>query len=126
MQSICKVDADLYKCVTPDIASDEFIITAERVKHITGNKRSFKAMAPYLADALRDPDYILKDKATNNMAWVLKFIEVDNVRLKLVIKIRTTSGPKNHKNSVITGMFIDEKKWNQYIRNREILYRSEK
>ena len=43
----------------------------------------------------------------------------------LVIKIITSKDNKDYKNSVITGWKITEKRLNNYIRNKNIIYKKE-
>lgn len=124
---ICKVDKEVYKCIAGEIQTNEFIITEERINHISvGKGRPFEIMKIYLASTLQNPDYILADKKNRKTAWVLKEFYSSEVKLKLVIRVQTMGSNPNLKNSIITGMFINEKKWRQYINNRKVLYKSKR
>lgn len=43
----------------------------------------------------------------------------------MVLRLKTSKDPAEFKNSIITFMSVNEKRWNQYLRNRKILYKHE-
>ena len=117
-----KIDKEIYKCITEDITTDEVIITNERIAHIKERHPGhFERIAPYLKSAIENPDYILKD--ANNTGLILKRIEIDNIRIQIVLRIHTTSDESEYKNSVISAWEISESRWKNYINNKIILYK---
>ena len=123
MYVIGKIDRNIYKCITDDIVTDEVIITDERIQHI--NKRHcncFEAIEPYLKMVIENPDYILEDKNFNT-GLILKLVEEHNLRFQIVLKIHTSADLSNLKNSIISAWEISERRWNNYIRNKKILYK---
>lgn len=78
----------------------------------------------YLKRIIDDPDYIFKDKQPNT-GLIVKKIENAKESALLVLKILTVNDRKDYKNSVITGWKITERRLNNYLRNKEIIYRKE-
>lgn len=99
-------------------------MTEERIQHIqTRHPGHFEDIEPFLEDAIISPDYILED--TPNTGLVLKWIEENGVRFQLVLRLHTSSDPNGRKNSIISAWKISESRWNNYVRNKKILYKSE-
>lgn len=60
-----------------------------------------------------------------NTAFVLKKIEIEKMHFQLILRLKTSSDPQNYKNSIITFLKIDQRKWEKYLRNKKILYSRE-
>ena len=72
-------------------------------------------------EAVENPDYILRDEDPR-MAVVLKEYKAENEeRYRVIVKL-AANDPKHPKNSIITAFYISRKKWDKYLRNKEILY----
>lgn len=126
MHIIGKINIEIYKCVTADICTDEVIITDERIEHI--NERhpgNYDEIKPYINAALSAPDYILEDEARGNTGLILKKVCEGNVKFQLILRLHTSSDNVGYKNSVISAWKISEKRWENYIKNKKILYKSE-
>lgn len=124
MEKICDLDIEKYRCVSPDIRTSEVIITEERVRHIQiHHPGHFEEIGPFLEAAILSPNYILEDAP--NTGLVLKWVEENGVRLQLVLRLHTSSDPNGLKNSIISAWKISESRWNNYVRNKKILYKSE-
>ena len=124
MNKICDLDVEKYKCITADISTCEVIITDERIEHIKNHHPGhFEEIEPFLKAAVEDPDYILKDAA--NKRLILKAITSNGLRLQMVLRIHTSRDVSGFKNSVISAWKISESRWNNYLRNKKILYKSE-
>ena len=120
---VCKLDKNLYSVVTKDIASDEVIITDEQIKHIKErHPNDFELFASFFVEMIRDPDYIIEANKPNT-ALVLKEIEFDGRKLKLILRLKTSLDPADYKNSIITFQHIRDKEWRRVIRNTKILYK---
>lgn len=121
---IGKLDKNIYKCVTDDITTDEVIITDERISHIKDHHPGhYEIIEPFLQTAIHSPDYILKD--TNNTGLILKQIIENDLRIQMVLRLHTSADTAGYKNSIISAWKISESRWNNYINNKEILYKSE-
>ena len=125
MKNICRIDKSIYECITKNIKTDEVIITNERINHINEHHpNSYDIIYPFLSKALEAPDYILEDKKYKDTGLVLKNITDNNVRMQVVLKIQTSSENPEYKNSIISAWQISESRWENYIKNRKILYKS--
>ena len=72
--------------------------------------------------AIDDPDYIFRDKRPNTGLVVKKILNGEESSL-LVLKIITSDDNKDYKNSVITSWKITEKRLNNYLRNKDVIYK---
>ena len=122
MQFICKLDRELYSVVTKDIASDDVIITDKQIEHIKErHPNDFELFGKFFAEMIRDPDYILEANKPNT-AIVLKEVEFDGRKLKLILRLKTSADPAEYKTSIITFQHIRDKEWRRIIKNIKILY----
>lgn len=125
VKTIGKIDIKKYQCVTKDIQTDEVIITDERIQHIKErHPNDYEQYFKYANDILTDPDYILEANRPNT-AFVLKRILENGKAYQMILRLKTSSDPQNFKNSIITFLKIDEKRYNRYLRTKKILYKSE-
>lgn len=120
---IGKIDKDMYKCITKDIATDEVIITDERIKHIKERHLDdYERFSSYLPEIVRNPDYIIRANKPDT-AVILKEITDNEEKFQLVLRLKTSNDNREFKNSVITFLKINQRTWNKYLRNKEILYK---
>lgn len=125
MNVICKIDIEIYRCVTPFIKTSEVVLTEERVSHIREHHpNDFERYSKYIVDMIKRPQYILDDLVPNTAVIVQEFQEAGEC-FRLVLKIAVAEDWEDKKNSVITFMKISEKKFRKYLRNKKILYKSE-
>lgn len=125
MQTIGKIDVEKYRVVSEHIRTDEVVITDERIQHIKDHHpNDFERYAQYLRDIIENPQYILEDK-TPNTAVILKEYLRNEKRFRLILRLSMPSDPADYKNSVITFLEISERKFQKYLRNKKILYKSE-
>lgn len=125
MYYVGKINKDIYKCVTENIVTDEVIITDERIQHIKDrHPNDFEKFVNYISNAIEQPDYIVEANKPNT-AVVLKIIEDVDKRIKLIVKIKSPSEPKDYKNSVISLWEIGDTTWRKMIKNKIILYKKE-
>ena len=122
---IGKITKDIYECVTDNIISDEVIITNNQVQHIKNrHPNDYERFSKYFSETIADPDYIINSNKPNT-AVILKKILENGEQFQTVLHLCTSKDPKGFKNSIITFMKIDEKRWNRYLRTKEILYKKE-
>lgn len=125
MQTVGYINIERFRCITDDISTSEVIITEERIRHIMErHPGDYEKISPYLQAALDDPDYILADKNPTT-ALILKTVEEDGLRIQMVLRLHTSTDAEGFKNSVISTWEISESRWNNYLRNKNILYKRE-
>lgn len=120
-----KIDKDIYRCVTDDIAADDVIITETQIRHIKErHPNDYESYFKYIKEVVENPDYILEANKPDT-AFVLKHITENDKNFELILRLKTSKDEKDYKNSIITFLKIDEKRYNRYVRNKTILYKSE-
>jgi len=126
MLTVGYIDRALYRCITDDIVTDEVIITEEQIQHIKERHPGvYELLDQYYSEIVRCPDYILKANKPNS-ALILKEVQLrDRTRVKLVLRLATSTDDPAYKNSIITCMKIDSRDWTRLIRNKVILYKRE-
>ena len=125
IHSLGTLDWDIYNCISSNHIADEVIITEEQMMHIRErHPEAYIDTMHYVRDILDDPDYIFRDKRPNT-GLVVKKIQNDGDSSLLVLKIVTSDDKKDYKNSVITSWKITEKRLNNYLRNKDIIYKKE-
>lgn len=124
MEKICDLDVEKYRCVAPNIRTSEVILTDERILHIKErHPGDYEDIKPFLGEAVVSPNYILEDAP--NTGLILKRIKEEEMRFQLVLRLHTSSDLKGRKNSIISAWKISESRWNNYVRNKKILYKLE-
>ena len=123
IHSLGTLDWDIYNCISSNHIADEVIITEEQMMHIRErHPEAYIDMLHYVRDILDDPDYIFRDKRPNTGLVVKKILNDEESSL-LVLKIITSDDNKDYKNSVITSWKITEKRLNNYLRNKDVIYK---
>lgn len=75
VHTIGKIDKNIYKCVDEDIATDEVIITDERIAHIKErHPNDYERFYSYIPEIISNPDYIIETTKPNT-AVILKEIK---------------------------------------------------
>ena len=122
---VCRLDKKLYSIITPDITTDEVIITDTQIAHIRErHPEDYERFVKYGASVIEKPDYILE--ANKPFSGVLlKEIVESGEKLYLILRLKTSVEPDNFKNSVITFTKIKPKEWRRMLRNKKILYKME-
>lgn len=125
MFTVGYIDVETYKVVSPNIRTREVIITEERIRHIQQrHPDDFERYAVYLKELIEAPDYILEANKPNT-ALILKEIVAAGERFQLVLRLSVADDQPEYKNSVITFLKIDKKRFGRYLRTKKILYKSE-
>ncbi len=125
VHAVGKINREIYKCITGDIVTDEVIITDNQIQHIRErHPNDFERFSQYLGEIVNQPDYILESDKPNT-AFILKAFEDNGNNFQLILRIKTSEDPENYKNSIITFLKIEQRKWEKYLRNKKILYRRE-
>lgn len=124
---IGKIDKNLYNVVIPDISSEDVIITEQQIAHIKErHPQDFERFSKYFPEILANPDYILEANRPNT-AFILKHISnpESDENFEMILRLKVATDPDEYKNSVITFLKINERKWKKYLRNKRILYSRE-
>ena len=120
---LCRLNKDLYRIISPDIATDEVIVTEERLQHIMErHPKDYDLFLKYGVDMIINPDYILEANLPVS-AVIFKEVQEGSEKLKLILRLKTSADPATFKNSVITFQAIREKEWRRILRNKKILYK---
>ena len=122
---VCDLNPEIYNRVVPIIKTCHVIITDKQLIHIRERHPDIsETVMERLAEIIQEPDYII---ATEKLytANVLKKIECNGKSYQLVLRIYTDGDPDGFQNSIITFMSVNEKRYQQYLRNRRILYKRE-
>ncbi len=125
MKVIGKLDLKIYACISDHIVTDEVILTDNQQRHIfSEHPDAREEIDRYLETAVRDPDYILSDKHENT-GMVVKRMDVAEGNIMLILRVCVTGDTPGYKNSIISGWIISEKRLQNYMRHRKILYKKE-
>ena len=125
VREVCKLNIEKYRCVSPNIATDEVIITDERVAHIQArHPEDYERFCSYIPKIIADPDYIIAANKENT-AVILKEIIENGEKFKLILRLKIQSDPETYKNSIISFWKIGGTTWKKTIKNKIILYKSE-
>lgn len=125
VHSIGKIDIDIYKCITEDIRTEEVIITDNQIQHIKDrHPEAYDKVLSNIQETIKVPDYIIKDKHEHT-GLVVKRIATENGILQVVLRLCTSGDEQEYKNSVISCWEISERRLQNYLRNKEILYSRE-
>ena len=123
IHSLGRLAWNIYDCISSNHITDEVIITEEQMMHIRErHPEAYTDTMHYVREILDDPDYIFRDKRPNT-GLVVKKIFNDEESSLLVLKIITSDDNKDYKNSVLTSWKITEKRLNNYLRNKDIIYK---
>ena len=122
MQYIGKIDREKFVLITKHITTDEVILTDKQVEHIQErHPDDYEKYFKYVKDIIENPDYIIRDSKPNT-GFLLKEFTKLNRRFQLILRLHTTEDKDGYKNSIISFLKVSRKKYNQYLRNKEIVW----
>ena len=125
VQTIGKIDIEKYRVVSQDIRTNEVVITQERIQHIKDrHPNDFERYSGYITEIVESPDYILEANKPNTAFLLKEFAEADE-RFQLILRLAVEGDKPGYKNSVITFLKVEEKRYKRYLRTKKILYKSE-
>lgn len=125
VKTIGKIDIQKYSVVSPNIRTDEVVITDERIRHIKErHPNDFERYSGYITRIVETPDYILEANRPNTALLLKEFSEA-NERFQLILRLAVEGDAPGYKNSVITFLKVEEKRYKRYLRTKKILYKSE-
>ena len=122
---VTRLDIEKYKCVSENITTDEVIMTDERIQHIQEHHpNDFERYERYIKEIIENPDYILEANKPNT-AFILKKVQEGSEHFELILRLAVQGDPEGYKNSIITFLKVEEKRYNRYLRTKKMLYKSE-
>lgn len=125
MNYLCKIDRNIYACVSDDITTDEVIIPNERIQHIIErHPNDYERFSRYMVSMIEKPHYIIETNKPNT-AFILKSFKDDNEFFRLILRLHTSKDNDGYKNSVITFQHVREKEYRRLIKNKKILYKAD-
>ena len=123
MYYIGKITTERYKKISNNITTEDVILTDKQIEHIKERHPSdYERYYIYIKELVENPDYIIRDSQPNTGFLLKEFIK-DNIRFQLILRLHTSSDNNNYKNSIITFLKISKKKYEQYLRNKEIVWK---
>ena len=124
MYFIGRINKQIYSCVSNDIVTDEVIITDNQIRHIKDrHPDDYERFSKYFEEIISFPDYIIESKKPDT-AVILKEIVDNGERFQTILRLCTSKEPEGYKNSIITFLRLDKKRWDRYLRTKRILYKS--
>lgn len=126
MHYIGRINRNIYQGITNEkIITDEVIITDNRIQHIIERrgKEFYEQYHKYFCEIIENPDYIFKDKVENTVI-VSKTITHNGENINLVIRIAVEGDDKKYKNSIITAIKENSKRFSQRLRNNRPIYKN--
>ena len=99
------------------------ILTDKQVEHIKErHPNDYELYFKFIKEIVENPDYIIRDNKPNT-GFLLKTFLKEDKRFQLILRLHTSDDIKEYKNSIITFLKINRKKYNQYLRNKEIVWK---
>lgn len=125
MQMVGKIDKEMYAAVGLNIATDEVVITNERVAHIIHRRGAdfYQKYSPLFPQVISAPDYIFSDTHEHSVL-VCRTFDNGKTAINLVLRLAVEGENPNYKNSIITAIRENQKRFSQRIRNSEVLFKS--
>ena len=125
VQYIGKINRYIYQqAATNKIITDEVIITNNQIQHIVDRRGQefYDEFKEYFSDIISNPDYIFKDK-TDNTAIASKTFAHKNTSVNLVVRLIVEGENPDYKNSIITAIKENDKRFKQRLRNNKPIYK---
>lgn len=123
MQYIGKIDIKRFVEISKDISVDDVILTEKQIEHIKErHPNDYELYFRYIKEVVEEPDYIIRDTKPNTGFLLKEFVKEDK-KFQLILRLHTNEDVLGYKNSIITFLKINSKKYNQYLRNKEIVWR---
>ena len=123
MHFVGKLNKEIFRCISKDIRTDEVIITEERIQHVNDrHPGEHEKIKEYLKEAVENPDYIIADKHPDT-GLIIKEIKKKDTYIQLVLRVCTSKDEIEFKNSVLSLWEISERRLQNYLRNKSILYK---
>lgn len=125
VQIVGKINIATYRCVSAEIVTDEVVMTEERIEHIRKrHPNDYERFCTYIPRMIAEPDYIVQANKANT-AVILKEIQENGEKFKLILRIKMQHDPADYRNSVLSFWRIGDTTWRKTLKNKKILYKAE-
>ena len=122
MKHIAKIDIQKFKKITDNITTDEVVLTNNQIQHIKEHHpKDYETYCCFIKKIIEEPDYIMCDRHPYTAILIKKFMKY-NKNFEIVLRLHTNKDIFGYKNSIITFLKIGNKKYEQYVRNKKIVY----
>ena len=102
VQIVGKINIATYRCVSAEIVTDEVVMTEERIEHIRKrHPNDYERFCTYIPRMIAEPDYIVQANKANT-AVILKEIQENGEKFKLILRIKMQHDPADYRNSVLS------------------------
>lgn len=125
VHEVGKIDKEKYKVIaTGDILTDEVIITDNQIRHIIERRGEvfYNEYKDRFSEIIADPDYIFKDDR-DNTAIVSKSYRTNGKNINVILRLVVEGDNPNYKNSIITAIGENKKRFEQRLRNNNPVYK---
>lgn len=122
MKSVGRIVREMYGKIAKTITTDEVIITEERIEHSNIHANAYERFGKYMPEMLEDPDLIFRDKKPNTAVLIKEIVEEGN-HLQLILRLHIPEDNPEYKNSVISFWDISDRRRENYLRNKDIVYK---
>ena len=125
MKTIGKIDVEKYgKVTSKKIITDQVVLTENRVQHIIERRGQgfYDEYSQYFCQIISDPDYIFKDERENT-AIAAKTCVHNGAKINIVIRLAVEGENPIYKNSIITAIRENNKRFAQRLRNNIPVYK---
>ena len=124
IEHITTIDIKKFSCISENIVTDEVVLTKNQRLHIIARRGQefFDKYFPVLRECLVEPDYIFKDEVPNT-ALVVKRMKEGNKYINIVLRLVVPTDEVGYKNSVITMIGTNEKRFQRFLRNHIPVYK---
>lgn len=122
MITIGRLNVRFYRELTGlEIISDEVVLTDDRASHIMSRRgvEFYNFCLPKLAGIISDPDYVFLDNHPNSVLVAKRICESG---INVVVRLAVEGDNPSYKNSVITVIKENNKRFEQTLRNKSLIY----
>ena len=126
MKYLGKININIYHKVTDKkIITDDVIITDDQIQHIINRRGQnfYDEYNEYFPEIISNPDYIFEDKKENTAIVVKSFIH-KNTNINIILRLVVSGDNPEYKNSVITVIKENNKRFAQRLRNNVPIYKN--
>ena len=126
-REICNLDINLYRCISESIDTERVVLTDKSMLHIeTRHPEVSDEVIDLLRDVIIAPDFIIRDDKHAETGLVVKKLFNEGFSgqsVFVVLRVCTDSHGGKYANSVLSAWKVGYKRLQNYLRNKEVLYR---
>ena len=124
VQSIGKIDINLFENEFGRLQTDEVVLTKERESHIRiRHSPDYSYFEEYGAEAVNNPDIILADRKHESTAFLIK--RLPDTNLSIVLRLALGTDKAGLKNSIMTFHRVRDSYLKKMLKRNKVLYNRE-